>query len=560
MFFPEETFLQPGENYTIYAADVIQPRTSQNVDIIGNIFKNCTNYFDYEHSTPFLMDSFHVFYVAKSYDVQIMNNIIVNSGGTPLKAKYARTYDFDVYNNAFFYTSPSEQLNTVQEGFVRCHEDASMEVDENYFYCPYVWPDHENPDTAVAVMSSGTSQENIDWGENGFEMPYYEPPEEPYFTKMGNISAYPGNFVRRYYDCNDFIYLTPRNWSPNSTDIEPYRTFEIPDSVGLMDYKYDAYFYDNGEFVDTHTGWDVQYIMSINNEGVITAYGTSNDAQYAGWVILAPKEQNPFYPPTNVVFEDNFNQQPIKDHWQVSYYNTNEANISYTFDESKLSFNEMNPLNDEKWTSVFLTTTFESPNDLHIDFRQNWQQSSPADMPYLQLFIKSQGILIATVGYEDKSTTAYGYPRVYTETNGEVITGQPSVNKTGDWDIRRIEGLLEIYLDGELFSSVQENRLIDEIVIAVQGRNMLNSVVGWNWDSELSMGVDVIRVCQTHQSQTLGDFEPNGNIDISDLAQFSSRWLDTNCSADNWCDWKDLDFSNSVDFQDFAIFAENWLN
>jgi len=54
------------------------------------------------------------------------------------------------------------------------------------------------------------------------------------------------------------------------------------------------------------------------------------------------------------------------------------------------------------------------------------------------------------------------------------------------------------------------------------------------------------------------DFNPNWRIDLLDLAEFANKWLET-CSEPNWCQGRDLDYSTTVDFSDFAIFADNWL-
>jgi hypothetical protein len=47
-------------------------------------------------------------------------------------------------------------------------------------------------------------------------------------------------------------------------------------------------------------------------------------------------------------------------------------------------------------------------------------------------------------------------------------------------------------------------------------------------------------------------------VDVYDLSAMMSRWLD-GCSYPFWCDGADLDQSDSVDFKDFAVLAESWL-
>lgn len=79
-------------------------------------------------------------------------------------------------------------------------------------------------------------------------------------------------------------------------------------------------------------------------------------------------------------------------------------------------------------------------------------------------------------------------------------------------------------------------------------------------------------VCGTTLNYTLHPLLKNGgcycSTDFNDLAIFSDRWLNQNCTAgNNYCGGADLDRSGQinppgqpdVDFQDFVIFAEWWM-
>jgi len=57
----------------------------------------------------------------------------------------------------------------------------------------------------------------------------------------------------------------------------------------------------------------------------------------------------------------------------------------------------------------------------------------------------------------------------------------------------------------------------------------------------------------------LGDFDRDYIVDMNDLSIFTSHWLDQDCNIPYWCGKADLNFSGSVDFVDFAAFADNWL-
>jgi hypothetical protein len=56
-----------------------------------------------------------------------------------------------------------------------------------------------------------------------------------------------------------------------------------------------------------------------------------------------------------------------------------------------------------------------------------------------------------------------------------------------------------------------------------------------------------------------GDFEPDGDVDFTDLKTLADNWLRDDCADPDWCGGTDLDNTGTVDFFDYAIFANNWL-
>ena len=56
-----------------------------------------------------------------------------------------------------------------------------------------------------------------------------------------------------------------------------------------------------------------------------------------------------------------------------------------------------------------------------------------------------------------------------------------------------------------------------------------------------------------------GDFIPPAGVGFEDIGFFAKRWLNTDCSGSNNCDGADLNLSGGVDFVDFAVLANNWL-
>ena len=53
-----------------------------------------------------------------------------------------------------------------------------------------------------------------------------------------------------------------------------------------------------------------------------------------------------------------------------------------------------------------------------------------------------------------------------------------------------------------------------------------------------------------------GDCQPDGNVDLADLECLADNWLGTDCGT---CNGADFSGDSKVNFDDFAIMAENWL-
>ena len=56
-----------------------------------------------------------------------------------------------------------------------------------------------------------------------------------------------------------------------------------------------------------------------------------------------------------------------------------------------------------------------------------------------------------------------------------------------------------------------------------------------------------------------GDFVPPAGVGFEDIGFFANRWLRADCGGSNNCDGADLNISGNVDFTDFASVADNWL-
>ncbi len=89
----------------------------------------------------------------------------------------------------------------------------------------------------------------------------------------------------------------------------------------------------------------------------------------------------------------------------------------------------------------------------------------------------------------------------------------------------------------------------------------------WDFVGEVVNGSDdVWRMCVDGESYPKlwwefgeGDFLCPDGVDGIDYSYFASRWGDVNCGDSNDCDGVDFDFSGDVDWGDFRIFCDHWL-
>jgi hypothetical protein len=54
----------------------------------------------------------------------------------------------------------------------------------------------------------------------------------------------------------------------------------------------------------------------------------------------------------------------------------------------------------------------------------------------------------------------------------------------------------------------------------------------------------------------LGDFEPDGDVDMADFARFAQWWLESNCGQ---CGGADFNCDEEVGLEDLAELVNNWL-
>jgi hypothetical protein len=90
---------------------------------------------------------------------------------------------------------------------------------------------------------------------------------------------------------------------------------------------------------------------------------------------------------------------------------------------------------------------------------------------------------------------------------------------------------------------------------------------GWDFVSESSNGneniwrmcVDIVEYPKFWWEFSEGDFLCPDGVSGEDYAYFASRWGDVNCGNSNDCDGVDFDFSGAIDWMDFKVLCESWL-
>jgi hypothetical protein len=55
------------------------------------------------------------------------------------------------------------------------------------------------------------------------------------------------------------------------------------------------------------------------------------------------------------------------------------------------------------------------------------------------------------------------------------------------------------------------------------------------------------------------DLDSDGKVDFNDFALFSNEWMKTNCAEHSYCNGADLDFDGDVDCNDLELFDRFWL-
>ena len=74
----------------------------------------------------------------------------------------------------------------------------------------------------------------------------------------------------------------------------------------------------------------------------------------------------------------------------------------------------------------------------------------------------------------------------------------------------------------------------------------------WNYTVVAELGTDT--------KSWRCDFDSDSKVNNKDFGWLSADWLREDCNGPDWCNGIDIDNSGTVDYNDLAIFADNWLD
>jgi len=167
---------------------------------------------------------------------------------------------------------------------------------------------------------------------------------------------------------------------------------------------------------------------------------------------------------------------------------------------------------------------------------------------------RSNNIIRPTTGFVGfwAKTSAAGIELSLAIDNTDNVTADRGVRKAmipdGQWHLYE----WDLQDDDQWEGWVNGDGLIDTVDFTIDSIQIFGS------DVDATVFIDVIG----HNSDgsliylfsTPGDFEPDGDVDFADYAQFASHWPGAAAGS-----WADLDGDNDVDLQDLAVLVENWL-
>jgi hypothetical protein len=120
---------------------------------------------------------------------------------------------------------------------------------------------------------------------------------------------------------------------------------------------------------------------------------------------------------------------------------------------------------------------------------------------------------------------------------------------------------IQWYIDGQPVSGASATTFSPDISTLTDGLHEVSVTVTDNTSmvrNEIKRAQLMTKSLQWQINVVKSDFNQDNFVDFLDFAILANYWLDT-CSGPDWCESSDLDQNGVVNFNDLRIFAEYWL-
>lgn len=192
-YFPDETAVlteDDDDDVPMYSAGALYLKNTEFSEVAYNTMTDI-------HNNPnYYWSSSHAMYFSRGTHVDCHHNYVARASGSPLKVRRSQSNNITIHHNTFEYTSPAEQEDAVQKGWLRysgsennCPYD--IFIHDNTFSYPYCWSDcqrksddNENDDDSddfYAIRYSESNpeycpeDEGVYWDDNDFDYYYVYP-------------------------------------------------------------------------------------------------------------------------------------------------------------------------------------------------------------------------------------------------------------------------------------------------------------------------------------------------------------------------------------------------
>jgi hypothetical protein len=251
---------------------------------------------------------------------------------------------------------------------------------------------------------------------------------------------------------------------------------------------------------------------------IIAAYEDAND----GTGKAATARDTAAIRPQSIIFQTDFTEQP--EGWSV----VDGGESAHTWEP----ITEYDDRTSDYWTGMFMIVDSDDAGNYAMDEQLITHNIDCSD-------------------YENVELKFNHYFRYYGYGEDEICDVDVRINGGGWQNVIRFEG--------------QDTEGVVELPLSGFGADGASDVeIRWHYyDAEFEYwwGIDDVEITGALvPEQTLGDFEPDCDVDLDDLDILGSAWL-SSPGSDNWNASADIYETGGeiVDFMDFAAFAQNWL-